>query len=360
MKAHHWFLIIAIVVILWVLLRGGEERFAAPPSARIDYDRLAVSQGITAGAAALNLQENLDVSLLPDLGRKVIRDAAQQGLREQRFLEFVLREVSNRVREISTIDLNGDDIVDPILVKPEPKEGEYVLLSIRVPAAQAYPLPSESDTAAWKKVETLEVATMTVTLDKEQLTVQARGNQHVYPNQAGNHYVSHDRSPNFLQMYFAMRMTQMMFYPRFYGFYGAGFGYGGYRPVGVPVARTRRAGAIGSRGYSSASATRSSAIRTRTGGTPTSQYGRQFSKQPPRSLSQLRSSASFQRRQAANVRSGGFGRGGRSAGTVTRSARGGGFSRGGFSTSRRITGGSGFGRGFSRGSFGGGGGRFGK
>jgi len=68
----------------------------------------------------------------------------------------------------------------------------------------------------------------------------------------------------------------------------------------------------------------------------------------------------LQRRQAANVRAGGFGRGGRSAGTVTRSARGGGFSRGGFSTSRRITGGSGFGRGFSRSSFGRGGGRFGK
>ena len=251
MKAHHWFLVIAIVVIVFVLLRGGDDKFKAPPAAQLDYDRLGLSRGITAEAAALNLQKDLDVSLLPDLGRKVIREAAQKGLREQSFLEFVLREVSNRVREISTIDLNGDDIVDPILVKPEPKDGEYVLLSIRVPAAKAYPLPPESDSSAWKKVETLEVATMTVTLDKEQLTVQARGNQHVYPNQAGNHYVSYDRSPNFMQMYFAMRMTQMMFYPRFYGFYGPGFGYGMYRPMGVPVAMGRRVGAIVERHFES-------------------------------------------------------------------------------------------------------------
>ena len=57
----------------------------------------------------------------------------------------------------------------------------------------------------------------------------------LYPNSAGNHYVAHDRSPSFLQMYVTMRMVNWMFFPRMYGFYGAGYGYGFYRPMGVPV-----------------------------------------------------------------------------------------------------------------------------
>ncbi|MCZ6628900.1 MAG: hypothetical protein O7E56_11820 [SAR324 cluster bacterium] len=346
MKSHHWFLIIAVGVVVYVLTRGGDEQFAA--TSRIDYDRLAVSQGMTSEASALDLAKDLDIALLPDIGKQVIREAAQRGLQKQAFVEHVIQEVGNRVREISTIDLNNDGTVDPVLIKPEAVEGEqYMLLSLRVPAPKSYPLPAASDTAAWKKVETLEVATMTVALNNKELTVQAQGNQHVYPNSSGNHYVAHDRSASFLQMYIGMRMMSWMFFPRYYGFWGPGYGYGMYRPMGVPMAMGRRGGMISSRGYSSSSASRSSAVRSRSGATPRSQYSRTYSSKAPKSLSQVRSSRSFQRRSSTGTRGGGFGR------SATRSSSRS-FSR---STSRSS---GGFGRGFGRSSFGGGGFRFGK
>ncbi len=358
MKSHHWFLIIALAVIVYVITRGGEERYASAP--RLDYDRLAVSQGITAEAAALDLQKDLDVALLPDLGKQVIREAAKRGLQKQAFLEYVVQEVGNRVREISTIDLNGDGTVDPVLVKPEPVEGEqYMLLSLRVPAPGAYPLPKAGDTSGWKKVETLEVATMTVALSSEQLTVQAKGNSHLYPSAGGANHVVHDRSPSFLQMYVTMRMMSWMFYPRYYGFYGPGFGYGMYRPMAVPVAVGRRGGAISNRGYSRGASSSTSAIRNKAGAAPKSQYSRTYSKTPPKSLSQVRSSRRFQRGTAAAGRSGGFGRGaagrGSSVGRATTPSR----SRS-FAPRRASRSFGGFGRGsFGRG-FGGGGMRFGK
>ena len=350
MKSYHWFLIIALVVIIYVYTRGGDEKYA---SARLDYSGVAVSQGMTAQAAELDLAKDLNVSLLPDIGKQVIREAAQKGLQKQAFLEYTVQEVGNRVREISTIDLNSDGTVDPVLVKPEAVKGEqYMLLSLRVPAPGAYPLPSAGDTAAWKKVEQLEVATMTVALDEKALTVQAQGNRHVYPNDGGRHYTAHDHTSSFLQMYIGMRMMQWMFFPRYYGFYGPGYGYGMYRPMGVPMAMRNRGTAMSRRGYASSSGSRSSAIRSRSGAAPSSQYSRTYSNRAPTSLNQVRSSRSFQRRQAATSRSDGFGRAGGRGTTPARSR--------GFAPRTSSRGFGGFGRGSGRSSFGGGGFRFGK
>ena len=226
MKLSTWFLILAVALIGYVIFQGGEQRFGrrAQP---LNYDVMAVSQGLTPEAQALNLEKDLDVSLLPEIGKQAIRDAAQQGLKEQAFLQTVLRTVSDRVHEISTIDLNGDGTVDPVLVRPEPAGDEhYVLLSLQVPAPEAYPLPAASDTSAWKGVQTVEVATMSVSLDQQELAVQASGNQYVYPDSYGQHYVAYDRSPSFLQTYFAIRMLDWMFFPSYWGFWGPGWGYG--------------------------------------------------------------------------------------------------------------------------------------
>lgn len=313
MRTQHWFLIIAVVAIGWVFLRGGEQRYAGR---QLDYDRIAVSQGLSAEAAELNLADDLDPALLPEIGKQVIRDGAQQGLREQAFLEYVLREVSTRVREISTIDLNADDTVDPILVRPEPQEGEqFVLLSLRVPSPEAYPLPEAGDEAAWKEVETIEVATMTVTLNEEALTVQAQGNEHVYPGQAGNYYVARDTTSSFLSMYLGMRMMEWMFFPSMFGFWGPGYGYGYYNPAPVGDVARNRGDRIASRNYGRANSRTQPAVRNRAGRAPTSQYSRAYSSRPPQSLNRLRSSRRFQARQGG-VRSGGFGRG-RSAGSFS-------------------------------------------
>ena len=306
MKPLNWLLIAAVVVLAWLALRDKEPE---PGRVALNYDQVVVSEGLTAEAEALDLSGDLDVSLLPDIGRQVIREAAQQGLREQAFLQFVLREVSNRVREISTIDLNADGITDPVLVKPEPQEGEqFVLLSVHVPAPAAYPLPEARDADAWKSVETLEVATMTVALDPQALTVEAQGNQHLYPNAAQQNYVVHDTMPSFLSMYFTMRMLDWMFFPPMWGFWGPGWGYGAYQPRPVPGALGGRAETIAGRNYQPSTVQRGSAIQTRSGAAPRSQYSRLYANQRPQALNQLRSSTAFRPRgSAAAPPAGGFG-----------------------------------------------------
>ena len=352
MRTYHWFLIAAVVAIGYVIFRGGGDRYVQTQP-RLNYDTVVVSQGMTAQAQALNLEKQLDISLLPGIGKAAIRDAAGKGLKEQAFLQAVMRDVSDRVSEISTIDLNKDGKTDPILIKPEPAEGEqYVILSIRVPAQNAYPLPQAGDTAAWRKVETFEVATMTVSLTEKELTVQARGNRHVYPNSYNRHHYAYDRQSSFLQTYMTMRMMEWMFFPRYYGFYSPGWGYGYYRPMGVGMRMSRRSAAIGRRGYSSSSYSSQSVVRGRSGGRPTSSYSSKYSRTAPRSMNQLRSSRSFSRRQSGRIAGrGGFGRSGGSR--YAPSAR--------YSSRRSSSRGfGGFGRGSSRSFFSGGGGRFGK
>ena len=352
MSTYNWFLIVAVLAIGYVIFRGGSDRYVQPQP-RLNYNTVAVSQGMTTQARALNLEKELDISLLPDIGKAAIRDAAGKGLKKQEFLQAVMRDVSERVSEISTIDINSDGNADPILIKPEPAGDEqYVILSIRVPAQNAYPLPSAGEAAAWRKVETFEVATMTVSLNQKELTVQARGNRHVYPNSYNRNHYAYDRQPSFLQTYLTLRMVEWMFFPRYYGFYSPGWGYGYYRPMGVGMRMSRRNAAIGSRGYSSSRYSSQSVVRGRSGRTPTSSYSRAYSRTPPRSLSQLRSTRSFSRRQSGRIAGrGGFGRqgGGRSAPS------------GRYSSQRSYSRGfGGFGRGTSRSSFGGGGRRFGK
>jgi hypothetical protein len=356
MRGSTWFLIAAVAMIGYVIFSGGERRYARR-AVPLDYDVVAVSQGLTPEAQALNLQDDLDVSLLPGIGRQAIRDAAQAGLREQAFLEAVLREVSERVREISTIDLNADGTADPILVRPEPAQDEgYVLLSLRVPAPDAYPLPAAGDAAAWKQVETVEVATMTVSLTKQELTVQATGSPYAYPDAAGQHYVVYDRSPSFLETYFAIRMLDWMFFPHYWGFWGPGWGYGFYRPYAVPALRDARGGSIRSRGYERAAASPSAAVRGRSGAAPLSRYERANPGRPPRALSQLRASRRFAARTPGSaLRSGGFGRGGAAMapGRSVAAPRGfGGYRSGAGSGLSRGFGAGGYSRGFGARGFG--------
>ncbi|HKI98798.1 MAG TPA: hypothetical protein VKB51_10020 [bacterium] len=353
MKSSTWFLIFAAALIAYVIFQGGERRFAGQAQS-LNYDVVAVSNGMTAQAQQLNLQKDLDVSLLPEIGKQAIRDAAQQGLKQQAFLEAVLREVSDRVHDISTIDLNGDGTADPILVRPEPGGSEgYVLLSLEVPAPGAYPLPAAGDAEAWKKVDKIEVATMTISLNKQQLAVQATGNQYAYPDSYQQHYYAYDRSPSFLQTYFAIRMLDWMFFPHYWGFWGPGWGYGYYRPMSVPTVLNRRGTTINNYGYRPATSSRTPVVRSRSGSAPLSRYQRAYSSRPPRALSDLQASRRFARRSpGSTVRSGGFGRGTGSAARAARASRYSGASRaargfGGYSrgTSR------GFGRSFGR-SFG--------
>lgn len=110
----------------------------------------------------------------------------------------MIKSVSNRIQEISTIDLNHDDLSDPILVVPEnfSEAGEYFQLSIRVPdPAEVTQLPSSTDQEAWKKIATeqsIEVLTTSVVREgKDQMTVQSTPSSQFYPQSVGAPYYQH-------------------------------------------------------------------------------------------------------------------------------------------------------------------------
>jgi hypothetical protein len=306
MKPIHWLLIAAAVFLAWNYFRDDHIAERRVP---LNYDQVAVSERLTAEAQALDLSDDLDVSLLPDIGKQAIRDAAQQGLKEQAFLQAVLRQVSDRVHEISTIDLNGDGISDPILVKPEPVEGEqFVMLSLRVPASDAYPLPEAREAEKWKDLDTIEVATMTVALNDKALTVQSQGSPHLYPNAGQQHYVVQDTTPSFLSMYMTMRMIDWMFFPPMYGFWGPGWGYGYYQPRPLPQTASTRGDTLAKRGYERRAPSAESAVRGKSGAAPVSQYSRLYANQTPKAISQLRATTAFRNRTPGAISSGGFGR----------------------------------------------------
>ena len=76
MKTHNWFLVIAVVLVGYVLWRGGDDRFSS--RRQLNYDTVAISDGLSAKALELDLQRDLDPALLPELGREAIRAAAQK------------------------------------------------------------------------------------------------------------------------------------------------------------------------------------------------------------------------------------------------------------------------------------------
>ena len=98
MRNYHWFLIIGVLVIGYIIFRGDGDRYTQPqpqpqPQTRLNFNTVAVSQGMTRQARALNLEKQLDVSLLPEIGKASIREAAGKGLKEQAFLQAVMRDV---------------------------------------------------------------------------------------------------------------------------------------------------------------------------------------------------------------------------------------------------------------------------
>ena len=75
----------------------------------------------------LDLTENLDPRLIPDLMTEAMRETVQAKPSEKDFLPTLVNRVSNKIRDISTIDLNEDgilNILDIVLLANLILEGE--------------------------------------------------------------------------------------------------------------------------------------------------------------------------------------------------------------------------------------------
>jgi hypothetical protein len=184
----------------------------------------------------LDLSSELDPAQIPEIIKNSYIEAAELKKKDKELIRYVIQDISSKIAGISSIDLNKDEIPDPILIVPE-GDKESMTYSIRIPdpeKVKTYP----DDADAWQKIaenQSIEVLSVTVFPKKGanenvSFDVEARANEQVYERHHSNYYHS-----SFAHSYFTYRMMGSMFFNPYYGgWYGPGFygrmGYyrGGY------------------------------------------------------------------------------------------------------------------------------------
>ena len=115
-------LAIFILGLYWVFF--GEDK--NQESARYNYS----SQNIPIGVSnqlnpeaieklGIDLTEHLDPKLIPAITSEALRETSQAQVSKKDFLPTLVNKISNKVRNISTIDLNQDGMADHILIVPQ-------------------------------------------------------------------------------------------------------------------------------------------------------------------------------------------------------------------------------------------------
>lgn len=246
----------------------------------------------------LDISKDLDASLLPDMVSQCYKEGLQQKKDKEELQKYVVRSLSQKIREISTVDLNGDGNADPILIIPE-GDSEQITFSVRVPdPKEVQEYPSLSDATAWQDIaenKAIELVAVTavpkIQGDKVKgMEMEARPSSAFY---SSSQYYRHSFSSD-LFTYMLVRdlfFRPYWFGPSYYGWYG-----GFYRPYSVGSIYNARTTTV--RKYSSGSSSYSR-IRTPTGNLPSRSTN-----------SQLASQKSFSSAENVrkNVKSGGFGR----------------------------------------------------
>lgn len=213
---------------LWILGGCCSERY--------DTNNVGVGvSGIVNSYGEIDLSKDLDASKLPDLIKEAYVDGAKKKLKGEDLQRFVVRQLSERIREISTIDLNGDGVTDPVLVIPE-GDDEQMTFSIRVPDPAEVPkYPELSNASEWQDIATnkaIEVVALTAMpqVDAGQvkgLDFESRPNPHFYSN-SSYYRASHTSDLLRYMIIRDMFFRPMWFGPSYYGWYG---GY--YSPYSV-------------------------------------------------------------------------------------------------------------------------------
>lgn len=303
-------LLIAIFLLMgyWIFFGGTKKEEPPKVSYQPQKPVVGVSDSLNQEAIdrlGVDLTEHLDPKLVPPLVEQAMKETAEAGVKEQEFVQVAVSNVSNKIRDISTIDLNNDGIADPILVLPQniADGAEHMQLSIRVPdPAEITTLPPGSDQEAWVDIaenKSLEVMTASaIKQDDQNMLMQAAPNPQVYSGSHPPYY--HHYSP-LSTMLMTSLMMHWMFAPRFYG---PGFGYGYY---GAParttsVVRQNKAGAASN--LREAKGSTSAGLNSK----GQSVAANNFKKVPPKSLNQIKSTQFKSRNAAATNRAGGFGK----------------------------------------------------
>ncbi len=297
-------ILIAIFLLIgyWVFFRGDER----PQRTTFLPERTVVGVSNTLNQSAVedfnvDLSEHLDPKVVPALVEQAMKETVNSGAQEKEFAQTLVTKVSNKIREISTIDLNNDGIADPVMVIPQAlaEDSENLLLSIRVPdPSEVKTLPKGSDQEAWVDIaenKSIEVMTTAAIKKNDQdMVIQTAPNKQLYSGH-NQPYYHHQTSLSSILM--TSMMLNWMMAPRFYGGYG---GYGaGYAPRTTTVVRQNRNTAGLSQANPSSTAAKNSKGQS---------IASSSKKVPPKSLNQIKSTQ-FKSRNAQKVgRSGGFGK----------------------------------------------------
>ena len=179
----------------------------------------------------IDLTEHLDPKLVPAITSEALKEATQANVSEEKFLPTLVSIISNKIRDISTIDLNEDGIADPVLIVPQTETGDsdFLVFSILIPdPSEVNVLPSGSDQEAWRNIaenKSIEIMTASVVRDSgDQLTMQSAPNPQMYQSSGAPYPPYYGTGYSMTSLFMTSMMMSMLFRPPF--MWGGGFGYG--------------------------------------------------------------------------------------------------------------------------------------
>ncbi|MBF0197567.1 MAG: hypothetical protein HQL32_07645 [Planctomycetes bacterium] len=292
-----------------------------------EYDYSNMGVGVSKRTVAVLQGENLDLSSeldpaqVPEIVKEAYLEGADLKKEGKELVQFVIQDISTKIAQISSIDLNEDSIPDPILIVPE-GNSESMTFSVRIPdpgQVKSYPdNPNEWQNIAENKA--IEVLSVTVFPRKgngknPNFDVEARPNRQVYEGHHHHHYHS-----SFMHTYLTMHMMNSMFFspfgwygPGFYGrmgYYGRGYYGNNYGGRSVSSTKTTR------RTYKKSKAS-STPLKTNSGKTVRSSLASQKSS----AVKSYKSSAIQKRNTATAKRATGFGSSRKSASSKSSSSK---------------------------------------
>ena len=223
-------------------------------SARFNY----TSQNIPIGVSSqlneiaieklgIDLTEHLDPKLIPAITSEALKETSQAKVSDMEFLPTLVSKISNKIRNISTIDLNEDGIADHIIVLPQTEKGDadFLVFSILVPdPSKVSILPPGSDKEGWKDIaesKSIEIMTSSVVRSSEEnLTMQSSPNPEMYQSQGGSYSPYYSSGYSMTSLFMTSMMMSMLFRPPYIwgGGFGYGYGYGG--PMAISSIQNRR------------------------------------------------------------------------------------------------------------------------
>ncbi len=195
----------------------------------------------------IDLTDNLDPKLIPAIMSEALRETNKANVSEDSFLPSLVSIISNKIRDISTIDLNEDGIADPVLVVPQTETGDsdFITFSILVPdPSKVSTLPSRSDNQAWRVIaenKSIEIMTASVVRGSgNELNMQSTPNPEVYQSTGSPYPPYYGAGYSMTNLLMSSMMMSMLFRPPFIWGGGLGYGYGYGGPMAVSAVQNRR------------------------------------------------------------------------------------------------------------------------